>query len=119
MAKETTTGAASRQLIELSLTRPPVHSFNRQLVRIVVDTVGAEAATLWLLRENELILCEEIEETVGAVRGIRVAQDAQQKALRTAFEQGEVVRLEDAAGGFDPLSTEPEVRRRLQDLGYW
>jgi len=113
MGKEITTGAASRQLIELSLTRPPVHSFNRQLVRIVIDTVGATAATLWLLRENELVLCEEIEDAVGAVRSIRVPQEAQQRALRTAFEKGEVVILKDAPATFDPLGPPPEAQRNL------
>jgi len=113
MAKETTTAAVSRQRIELSLTKPPVHSFNRQLVRIVLDTVGALAATLWLLRENELILCEEIEETVGAVKGIRAPQEQQQRALRAAFEKGEVVVLSDTAPGFDPLGPDPETRPSL------
>jgi len=113
MAKESTTGAPSRQLIELSLTRPPVHSFNRQLVRIVIDTVGAMAATLWLLRENELIMCEEIEEAVGAVRSIRVPEADQQRALRNAFEKGEVVVLRDAPAGFDPLGPDPATQRTL------
>lgn len=114
MAKETSTPeVVSRQLIELSLTKPPVHSFNRQLVRIVVDTVGASAATLWLLRENELVLCEEIEETVGAVRSIRISEQDQQKALRTAFERGEVVVIKDVSGGFDPLGPVPAEQRSL------
>jgi len=89
----------SRRLIELSLTRPPVHSFNRQLVRIVVDTVGATAATLWLLHENELVLVEEIEERPGAVRGIGLSDQDQQAALRSAYEQGEAVVLPDGAQG--------------------
>ena len=41
--------SVSRQLIELSQSAPPVHSFNRQLLRIVIDSVGAMAATLWLV----------------------------------------------------------------------
>ena len=103
MAKETMTPeVVSRQLIELSLTKPPVHSFNRQLVRIVVDTVGAMGATLWLLRENELILCEEIEQVVGAVRGIQIPEQQQQQALRATFEQGEVVVLPDGLPGSVP-----------------
>jgi len=47
--------ALSRQLIDLSSAGPPLHSYNRQFVRIVIDAVGALAATLWLLRENELV----------------------------------------------------------------
>jgi len=91
MAKENAIPAAvSRQLVELSVTQPPVHSFNRQFARIVVDTVGAEAVTLWLVRQNELLLCEQIEERLGAVRDIRVSEQAQQEALRKAFEKGEM-----------------------------
>lgn len=97
--EQLTTEVVSRRLIELSLTRPPVHSFNRQLVRIIVDTVGAAAATLWLLHETELVMCEEIEQQVGAVRGIRLPEEVQQDALRRAFEQGEVVNLADEAAG--------------------
>jgi len=103
----------SRQLIELSLTRPPVHSFNRQLVRVVIDTVGAMAATLWLVRENELILSEEIEDTVGAVRGIGVPEQKQQEALRGAFEEGKVVVLRDGPGSFDALASEPSLQNSL------
>jgi len=96
--------ALSRQLIDLSSAGPPLHSYNRQFVRIVIDAVGALAATLWLLRENELVLCEEIEQSPGAVKNIRVSAEEQQRALRTAFEQGRVVTLNDVAEGFDPLA---------------
>ncbi len=113
MAKEQTSAAVSRQLIELSLTRPPVHSFNRQLVRIVIDAVDADAATLWLLRDDELILCEEIEDSVGAVKSIRVSPQSQQQALRGAFEKGEVSVLRDRSDGFDPLAPEAETQRAL------
>ncbi len=114
MAKETSAPeVVSRQLIELSLTKPPIHSFNRQLVRIVIDTVGALAATLWLLRETELLLVEEIEESVGAVRGIRISEQRQQQALRAAFEKGEVVVLGDVAEAFDPLGPAPVEQRTL------
>jgi len=89
----------SRKLIELSLTKPPVPSFNRQLVRIVVDTVGASAATLWLLNENELVLCEELEQTPGTVRGIATPEQQQQNALRICFEQSQMVVFGNTADG--------------------
>ena len=95
--------AVARRLVELSVSQPAVHSFNRQFVRIVVDTTGADAVTLWLVRENELILCEQIEERVGAVSQIQSAEDRQQQALREAFEEGEVQVLEVGSQSFDPL----------------
>ena len=95
--------AVAKRLVELSVSQPAVHSFNRQFVRIVVDTTGADAVTLWLVRENELILCEQIEERVGAVQQIQSAEDRQQAALREAFEEGEVQVLESGSQGFDPF----------------
>jgi len=95
----------SRKLIELSLTKPPVPSFNRQLVRIVVDTVGASAATLWLLNENELVLCEELEETPGTVRNIATPEQQQQNALRICFEQSQMVIFGNTADAQHPTDT--------------
>ena len=108
--------ALSRQLIDLSGARPPVHSYNRQLVRILIDAVGALAATLWLLRENELVLCEELEGSPGALKSIRLATEKQQQALRTTFEQGQVVVLDDAAEGFDPLAPGHSQQRAIAFL---
>jgi len=96
--------AIAKQLIELCQSSPPVHSFNRQLLHIIIDSVDAMAATLWLVRENELILSEEIEQTVGAVRSLRLTDEAQQGALRAAFERGELGVLKDGVQGFDPLN---------------
>ena len=83
----------SRQLIELTGDKPSVQSFNRQLVRLIMDAVGAQAATLWLVQENELVICEELEEEPGAVQNIRVASEEQQNALRQTFEKDSVVSL--------------------------
>jgi multidrug efflux pump subunit AcrA (membrane-fusion protein) len=100
----------SRQLIELTQSAPPIHSFSRQLLRIILDAVNAMAVTLWLVRENELILSDEIEETVGAVRSLRLTDEAQQNALRRAFEKSQVSLLQDGAAGFDPLNPAVEPR---------
>jgi len=97
--KKAIPAAAARQLIDLSVTQPPVHSFNRQFARIVVDTLGADAVTLWLVRDNELILVEQIEERVGAVRDIGVSEQEQEQALRNAFEKGEMSLLRDGVDG--------------------
>ena len=98
----------SRQLIELTGEKPPVQSFNRQLVRLIMDAVGARAATLWLVQENELVICEELEEDPGAVQGIQIGADRQQKALRQAFEEDTVVSLSepgrDRCAAFVPVS---------------
>lgn len=103
----------SKQLIELSSSKVPVHSFNRQLVRLIVDGLHAMAATLWLVRENELVLCEEIEQTVGAVRSLGMAQERQQVALRRAFEQSLPSVLGDATEGFDPLKPAREEQHNV------
>ena len=88
----------SRQIIKLTEDRPTVQSFNRQLVRIVVDAVGAQAATLWLVQESELVISEELEQEHSAVRDIAVSTEEQQKALRQAFEEDRVVSLSDRGG---------------------
>ncbi len=85
--------SVSRQIIELTGDKPPVQSFNRQLVRLIMDTVGASAVTLWLVQESELVISEELEEDPGAVQGIGISAERQQKALRQAFEKDTVVSL--------------------------
>ena len=46
MGTDSTTKSVCRNLVELSAARPPVHSFNRQFVRLLLDATGALAATL-------------------------------------------------------------------------
>jgi len=103
----------SRRLVELSAARPPIHSFNRQFLRLLLDATRASAATLWLLQGSELLLAEEIEESVGAIRDLRLSQKDQQTALRRAFEDGSVVVLEDGSREFDPLAQAQDSSRRV------
>ena len=91
--------ALSHRLIEMGRSAPPVQSYNRQLLRVVIDAVGAEAATLWLVRQNELILSEEIEQEGGAIQTLEISEDEQQNALRQCFEEGQSVPLRDSAPG--------------------
>ena len=105
--------AVSGKLVELSLAGAPVHSYNRQFLRLVLDATNALACTLWLVRENELVLCEEIEEAVGAVGRIRLSDQQQQAGLRGAFEGGKVGVLKDAPDGFDPLADQPAQQRTI------
>ena len=88
--------SVSRQVIELTGDKPPVQSFNRQLVRLIMDTVGASAITLWLVQESELVISEELEEEPGAVQSICLGAERQQKALRQAFEKDTVVSLSES-----------------------
>jgi multidrug resistance efflux pump len=89
----------SHKLIDIGRSAPPIQSYNRQILRVLMDAVEANAATLWLVRENELILSEEIEEKGGAVQRIRVSEQQQQQALRQCFEKGESVALANSTSG--------------------
>lgn len=89
----------SHRLIDIGRSAPPIQSYNRQILRVLIDAVQADAATLWLVRQNELILSEEIEEKAGSVQGIQVSEQQQQQALRQCFEEAESVALADAASG--------------------
>ncbi len=105
--------AVSRQLIELSLARPPTYSFNRQLLRIVVEAVGALGATLWLLQKSELVRCEDVEDAVETIKSIRLPEGRQQECLRTSFDQGCAVVVDDAGQGFDPFRPPSSQLRTL------
>jgi multidrug resistance efflux pump len=94
--------ALSARLINLCSSGQPVHSFNRQFVRLLLDATEAQACTAWLVRQNELILSEEIEQSPGAIRGIQVPVQDQQKALRGAYEESRIVVLPDRPGGLEP-----------------
>lgn len=103
----------AKRLVELSASMPPIHSFNRQFARVLLETVGAEAVTLWLLRENELVLCEQIEERTGVAQSIRLPENRQQEALRASFENNELRVLEEGPGEFDPFRPPDDERRTI------
>ena len=105
--------SVSRQLIELAAASPPLHSFNRQFVRLLLDGTQALAVTLWLVSRDELTLSEEIEESVGAIAGIKLPSKEQERDLRRAYEHGETVVRENRPAAFDPLVAEQEARRVL------
>ncbi len=113
MGTDSTTKSVCRNLVELSAARPPVHSFNRQFVRLLLDATGALAATLWLVEGEELRRSEEIEQSVGAIQSIQLSEQQQQQALRSAYEGGQAVVLENRPEGFDPLLAEETASRRV------
>ncbi len=113
MGSESTVRSISRQLIELTSARPPIHSFNRQFLRLLLDATEALSATLWLIQQNELVRSEEIEQSVGAVRDIKLSSQDQQRALRGAFENGEVAIRDNRAAVFDPLLSEEMADRSI------
>ncbi len=78
-----------------------------------MEGTGAIAATMWLVRENELVRCEEIEEEVGALKKISVGDREQEEALRNAYENGETTVLADRPSDFDPMAPDPEKCRRV------
>ena len=51
----------------------------------MLDGVGAEAISLWLVQQSELLLCEQIEDAAGALAALRLSEGRQQDALRAAF----------------------------------
>jgi multidrug efflux pump subunit AcrA (membrane-fusion protein) len=110
------TESVARRLSDLSASQPPLHSFNRQFARVVLDGLGAEAVSLWLVQENELVLCEQIEDAAGALASVRLAEGRQQQALRGAFERNEVAALEDGPRPFDPLRPDDAASRTIAFL---
>lgn len=103
--------AVAMQLIRLCMSQLPVQAFNRQFVRLVADAVGGAAVRLWLARENELVLCEQIEEHVGALNDLHMPEERRQEALHSAFDNGSVTVLQDGAGEFDPFN--PQAGRSV------
>lgn len=105
--------AVSRQLIELSLSGPPGVSFNREVLRIVLDATGALAASLWLVEQGDLALREEVQARSGAGGEVRVPPDQQRSGLRTAYEEVRTVIIDEGPEAFDPLAPARGERRRL------
>ncbi|MFW5914898.1 MAG: hypothetical protein ACOCTQ_00355, partial [Planctomycetota bacterium] len=96
-----------------------MQSYNRQLLRVLIDAVEADAATMWLVQQSELVMAEEIEQEGRAVGNIQISEQQQQQGLRESYEQGQSVTLRNSgdakAGGrgyvvFVPVSDVQGVR---------
>ncbi len=111
--EETSLQAVSRQLIELSLSGPPGVSFNREVLRIVLDATGALAASLWLVEHGELALREEVQARSGVGGEVRVPREQQRSGLRTAYQEVRTVIIDEGPEAFDPLAPARGERRRL------
>lgn len=89
----------SKDLIEFGRSAPPLQAYNRQILQMLPQVVGARAATLWIVRDGQLLMADQVEKTPGAASSLKTPEDKQQAVIKRAYERQESISIGSGMAG--------------------